>query len=306
MRITIMFGSDALGAFRHPDEVVADAVAAEEAGFASAWCTHITRGIDSLTVLAAAARATTSIELGVGVVPSYPRHPMALAQSAATLQALSGGRFVLGVGVSHRPVIEGMHGLDYSSQLGHLREYLTVLNDLLDGGSVAFSGEHYRVNGGFTVPGTSRVPVIVGALAAGMSRLGGELADGVTTWLAGPKSLEQVVVPAVTEGAAIAGRPEPRVLAGIPVAVDPDPDRAGEATARVFGRYGMLVNYRRLFEREGVDGPVELAITGDETTVRTRIQALFDVGATDVWAVPFDTGYGTGATRELLIELATG
>jgi len=305
MRITIMFGADALGVLRHPDEVVADAVAAEEAGFASTWCTHITRGIDSLTVLAAAARATTRIELGVGVVPSYPRHPMALAQSAATIQALAGGRFVLGVGVSHRPVIEGMHGLDYRSQLGHLREYLTVLNDLLDGGSVGFSGEHYRVNGEFTVPGTSRVPVIVGALAAGMSRLGGELADGVTTWLAGPKSLEQVVVPAVTEGARVAGRPEPRVLAGIPVAVDPDLDRAREATARVFGRYGMLVNYRRLFEREGVDGPVELAITGDKTTVRARIQALFDAGATDVWAVPFDTGHGISATKDLLLELAT-
>ena len=305
MRITIMFGSDALGILRPPDEVAADAVAAEEDGFTSAWCTHITRGIDSLTTLAVAAQATSRIELGVGVVPTYPRHPMALAQSAATVQALAGGRFVLGVGVSHRPVIEGMHGLDYSSQIGHLREYLTVLNGLLTDGSVSFEGEYYRVHGEFTVPGTSPVPVIVGALAAGMCRLGGELADGVTTWLAGPKSIEEVVLPAVTEGAAEAGRPSPRVVAGIPVAVDPDLDRAREATARVFGRYGTLVNYRRLFDREGVDGPVGLAITGDESTVRSRIQALFDAGATDVWAVPFDTGAGTGRTKELLLEMAT-
>ena len=305
MRMTIMFGSDALGILQPPDAVAADAVAAERDGFASAWCTHITRGIDSLTTLAVAAQATSRIELGVGVVPTYPRHPMALAQSAATVQALAGGRFVLGVGVSHRPVIEGMHGLDYSSQIGHLREYLTVLNALLTDGSVSFEGEHYRVHGEFTVPGTSPVPVIVGALAARMCRLGGELADGVTTWLAGPKSLEEVVVPAVTEGAGAAGRPAPRVLAGIPVAVDSDRDRARDATVRIFGRYGTLVNYRRLFEREGVDGPVELAITGDGNTVRARIQALFDAGATDVWAVPFDTGTGTGATRELLLELAT-
>ncbi len=305
MRITIMFGSDALGILRPPDAVAADAVAAEAAGFSSAWCTHITRGIDSLTTLAVAARATSRIELGVGVVPTYPRHPMALAQSAATVQALAGGRFVLGVGVSHRPVIEGMHGLDYSSQIGHLREYLTVLNALLADGSVSFEGDHYRVHGEFTVPGTLPVPVIVGALAARMCRLGGELADGVTTWLAGPKSLEEVVVPAVTEGAEAAGRPAPRVLAGIPVAVDSDRDRARDATAGIFGRYGMLVNYRRLFDREGVDGPVELAITGDGNTVRARIQAMFDAGATDVWAVPFDTGTGTGATRELLLELAT-
>lgn len=305
MRIAIMFGSDALGILRPPGQVADEAVAAEREGFSSAWCTHITRGIDSLTTLAVAARATSQIELGVGVVPTYPRHPMALAQSAATVQALAGGRFVLGVGVSHRPVIEGMHGLDYSSQIGHLREYLTVLNALLAGGSVSFDGEHYRVHGGFTVPGTSAVPVIVGALASRMCRLGGEMADGVTTWLAGPRSLEEVVVPAVTGGAEMAGRPSPRVLAGIPVAVDSDRDRAREATARIFGRYGALVNYRRLFEREGVDGPVDLAITGDENTVRTRIQAMFDAGATDVWAVPFDTGAGTGATRRLLLELAT-
>lgn len=304
MRITIMFGSDALGILRTPGEVAAEAVDAEADGFASAWCTHITRGIDSLTTLAVAARATSRIELGVGVVPSYPRHPMALAQSAATVQALAGGRFVLGVGVSHRPVIEGMHGLDYTSQIGHLREYLIVLNGLLTDGSVSFDGEHYRVHGEFTVPGTSPVQVIVGALATGMCRLGGELADGVTTWLAGPKSLEEVVVPAVTDGADAAGRATPRVLAGIPVAVDSDRDRARTATARVFGRYGMLVNYRRLFEREGVDGPVELAITGDESTVTARIQDLFDAGATDVWAVPFDTGAGTGPTRELLLDLA--
>lgn len=304
MRVSIMFGGDALGILKPPGEVAEEAVGAEREGFSSAWCTHITRGIDSLTTLAVAAQATSRIELGVGVVPSYPRHPMALAHSAATIQSLAGGRFVLGVGVSHRPVIEGMHGLDYSSQIAHLREYLTVLNGLLTDGSVDFEGEHYRVHGEFTVPGTSPVPVIVGALAAGMCRLGGEMADGVTTWLAGPKSLEEVVVPAVSAGAREAGRPAPRVLAGIPVAVDPDRDRARDATERIFGRYGMLVNYRRLFEREGVDGPVGLAITGDENTVRRRIQELFDAGATDVWAVPFDTGVDVGDTRELLLSLA--
>ena len=127
MRISILIGGEPVGVFRAPEEVVAEAVAAEQDGFTSAWCIHFSRGIDSMTMLAAAAQRTSRIELGVGVVPTYPRHPVALAQSAATVQSLSGGRFVLGVGVSHRPVIEGMHGLDYSSQVGHLREYLTVL-----------------------------------------------------------------------------------------------------------------------------------------------------------------------------------
>ncbi len=304
MRITILIGGEPVGMFKAPEDVVGDAVAAEEDGFSSAWCIHFSRGIDSMTMLAAAVQQTSRIELGVGVVPTYPRHPVALAQSAATVQSLSGGRFVLGVGVSHRPVIEGMHGLDYSSQIGHLREYLTVLDGLLGEGEASFAGDHYRVEAAINVPGTSRVPVIVGALAPGMCRLGGELADGVTTWLAGPKSLEEVVLPAASEGAEAAGKPSPRVLAGIPVAVDADRDRAGAAANRTFGMYGNLVNYQRLFAREGVDGPADSVIAGDEETVRSRIQALFDAGATDVWAVPFDTGIGTGATRDLLADLA--
>lgn len=303
MRISILIGGEPVGMFKAPEDVVAEAVVAEEDGFSSAWCIHFSRGIDSMTMLAAAAQRTSRIELGVGVVPTYPRHPVALAQSAATVQSLSGGRFVLGVGVSHRPVIEGMHGLDYSSQVGHLREYLTVLDGLLREGSTSFAGDHYRVEAAITVPGTSRVPVIVGALGPAMCRLGGELADGVTTWLAGPKSLEEVVLPAVSEGAEAAGKPSPRVVAGIPVAVDGDRDRAEAAANRTFGMYGNLVNYQRLFVREGVDGPADSVITGNARTVRSRIQALFDAGATDVWAVPFDTGTGTGTTRDLLADL---
>ena len=304
MRLSILIGSEPVGLFKGPLEVVEEAVEAERDGFDSAWCVHFSRAIDSMTMLAAAAQRTSRIELGVGVVPTYPRHPVALAQSAATVQSLSGGRFVLGVGVSHRPVIEGMHGLDYSSQLGHLREYLTVLGGLLGPGEASFAGDHYRVEAAITVPGASRVPVIVGALAPGMCRLGGELADGVTTWLAGPRSLEEVVLPATTAGAEAAGKPTPRVVAGIPVAVDGNPERAEAAANRTFGMYGNLPNYRRLFDREGVDGPGELVITGDGATVTAGVQALFDAGATDVWAVPFDTGIGTDATRELLLDLA--
>ena len=305
MNITILIGGEPIGVFKSPEAVIDEAVAAEQDGFGSAWCIHFSRGIDSLTMLAGAALRTSTIELGVGVVPTYPRHPVALAQAAATVQSLSGGRLVLGVGVSHRPVIEGMHGLDYSSQIGHLRDYLTVLDGMLGTGSVSFSGDHYRVEAAINVPGTSKPPIIVGGLAQAMCRLAGEKADGVTTWLAGPKSLEDVVVPAVNEGAESTGRPAPRVVAGIPVAVDDDPDRAGAAAAQTFGMYGNLVNYRRLFDREGVDGPADLVITGDSKTVRSRIQALFEAGATDVWAVPFDTGIGTEDTRNLLIELAS-
>lgn len=303
MRISLAFGSESVGVFRSPAEVVAQAVAAEAAGFSSVWTTHSARGIDSLATIAAAAAATRSIELAVGVVPSFPRHPVALAQTAATLQSLAGGRFTLGVGVSHRQVIEGMYGLDYSDPIGHLREFLTVLLSLLDTGHASHHGRRYDVEAAITVPGSTRVPVVVGALSAGMSRLGGQLGDGVTTWLAGPRSLEQVIVPAVTAGAGEAGKETPRVVAAFPVAVDDDSDRARTAAATAFARYGTLPNYQRLFAREGVDGPADLAVHGDERTVRARIIEYFDAGASDVWAIPFDTGSGTGATIALLKDL---
>lgn len=174
MRIVATIGSAGLGNPRAPSDVVTDAVVAEEAGFGAAWCNHFSRHMDSLTMLAAAACATSRIELGVGVIPTYPRRPVALAQSAATVQELASGRLVLGVGVSHRVVIEAMHGLDYSSQLGHLREYLTVLGALLNEGQCSFQGEHYRVQAAIQFPGAGPVPLIVGAVGPAMSRLGGE------------------------------------------------------------------------------------------------------------------------------------
>ena len=304
MRIVATIGSEALGAPRAPSEVVADAVAAEEAGFAAAWCNHFSRHMDSLTMLAVAARATSRIELGVGVIPTYPRHPVALAQAAATVQELASGRLVLGVGVSHRVVIESMHGLDYSSQLGHLREYLTVLDALFKDGYCSFSGEHFRVQAVIQFPGNSPVPVVVGAVGPAMCRLGGELSDGVNTWMAGPQYIERVVAPMAAEGAEVSGRSSPRIVAGIPVALDSDQDRAREVAANTFAMYGMLPNYRRMMDRAGVDGPADVAITGDENTVRSGLRAFGEAGATDVWAVPFDTGNGTAATVELLADLA--
>ncbi len=304
MRIVATIGSEALGVARAPSDVLTDAVAAEKAGFAAAWCNHFSRNMDSLVMLAAAARATSRIELGVGVIPTYPRHPVAMAQSAATVQELASGRLVLGVGVSHRVVIEGMHGLDYSSQLGHLREYLTVLGALLAEGQCSFQGEHYRVRAAIQVPGTSPVPVIVGAVGPAMCRLGGELADGVNTWMAGPKYIEDVVAPMAAEGAGVSGRSSPRIVAGIPVSLDSDRDRALQVAASTFAMYGMLPNYRRMLDRAGVDGPADVVIAGDEKTVRSGLQAFLDAGATDVWAVPFDTGNGTAPTLELLADLA--
>ncbi|MGH9281333.1 MAG: TIGR03564 family F420-dependent LLM class oxidoreductase [Acidimicrobiales bacterium] len=304
MRIAIGIGSEAIGAPVAPQAVVDQARAAEADGFASAWCVHFSRGLDALSVLAVAGTRTGRIELGVGVVPTYPRHPVALAQQAATVQALCGGRLTLGVGVSHRPVIEGMHGLAYTRPAAHLREYLSVLVPLLTKGSVDFEGELYRVEAEITVPGTTTVAVLVGALSPRMVGVAGELADGVVTWLAGRRTLAGDILPSLLTAAAGAGRSAPRVVAALPVAVTDDEASAREAANVVFARYAGLANYQRVFEREGVSTPADLALVGSEAEVERQLAGYAEAGATELWPVAFPVGPDPDAslrrTREFL------
>lgn len=300
-------GGDVLGNPSSPPEVVDDARQAEADGFAAAWTVHFSRGYDALTTLAVAGVSTERIELGVGIVPTYPRHPLALAQQAATTQVFCGGRLTLGVGVSHRPVIEDLHGLPFTSPAAHMRDYLSVLGPLLRGEPVSYQGEHYRVEGGFSVPGTSPVSVVVGALSPRMVRVAGELSDGVITWLAGPRTLTEAIVPALTESASAAGRSRPRVVAGLPVAVTDDPDRARE-TARIrFARYEGLENYRRVFDREGVGSVAELVIVGTESEVEKQVERYAEAGVTELWPVVFPVGdeptVSISRTRAFLAQL---
>src|SRR5579884_2832531 len=160
-------------------QAVEAAVVAEQAGFSSAWLANV--GIDALTVLALAGKETERIELGTAVVPTYPRHPVMLAQQAATVQAAIGGRLALGIGLSHRVAIEDGLGLDYSRPIPHTREYLTILNGLLEGQRVEFKGELYRVNSAINTYGAPKPPILVAALGPDMLRLCGRLADGTLT-----------------------------------------------------------------------------------------------------------------------------
>lgn len=310
MRIAMNLGGDVLGRPSPPSEIVDDARRAEAEGFSSAWSVHFSRAYDALTTIAVAGAATERIELGVGIVPTYPRHPVALAQQAATTQVFCGGRLTLGVGVSHRPVIEGLHGLPFTSPAAHMREYLAVLGPLLRGEEVSFRGEHYRVEGGIVVPGASPVSVVVGALSPGMVKVAGGLSDGVVTWLAGPRTLDDSIVPTLVAAAAAASRPQPRVVAGLPVAVTDDADQARAVAETTFGRYGALDNYLRLFEREGVASVGELAVVGTEAEVEKQLQRYADVGVTELWPVVYPVGAADAdaaasirRTRTLLIGL---
>ena len=308
MRIGIGIGP-VLGNPGSLDEAVAEYVQAEEDGFPAAWTANLTSGFDALTVLALAGRATKRIELGTFVVPTYPRHPMVMAQTALTTAAAAPGRFVLGIGLSHRVVIEQSMGLDYSKPLRHMREYLAVLLPLLAGDPVRFRGEEFRVTAQVQVEGATRPPVLVAALGPQMLRLAGRVADGTATWMGGPDYLRNTAIPEITAAAREAGRPAPRILAGFPIAVTTKTAEAREAAARIFAVYGQLPSYRAALDRGGYGGPGDVAIVGDEASVRRQVADLAEMGVTDlnsgIYAVDGDPGV-QARTRELLAGLARG
>ena len=282
------------------------AVEVEADGFDSLWTAQVA-GVDALTMLALAGDRTSSIELGTAVVPTYPRHPMALAQQALTTQAASGGRLLLGIGLSHKPNVEGRWGLSFHAPAQHMDEYLTVLNSLMQTGSVDFQGSHFNVSGEIQRMTDTPPTVCVAALAPRMLRIAGERASGTITWMVGPKTLDEHIVLRITSAAENAGRPVPRVCVGLPVCVTDDRQAGFEAASVFFGRYGNLPSYRRMLDIEGVESPAEVAIIGNEAEVESQIRALSDAGATDYLASIFPTGdnaeESVSRTRELLKSL---
>ncbi|HEY5625143.1 MAG TPA: TIGR03564 family F420-dependent LLM class oxidoreductase [Dehalococcoidia bacterium] len=269
------------------DEQLKVAVDAEEAGFESFWYGHIF-GHDALTLAALAAVKTKRIELGTAVAQTYARHPFVTAQQALTTQAAAEGRFTLGIGPSHHVLVQGMWGLPYERVAENVREYLSVLRPLIDQGNVAFSGEQYRVVGALQIPDRKPCSVLISALAPMMLRIAGELADGTLTWMTGPKTIADHIVPRINSAAEEAGRPPPRVCVSLPVAVTDDVAAARDAAAALFEMYGQLPNYRRMLDREGAAGPADVAIAGSEADVERQIRAIADTGATDfvVWTYP--------------------
>lgn len=279
----------------------------EQQGFETAWLPNIF-GFDALTVAALAANYTQRIEIGTAVVPTFSRHPLYMAQQAATVQAALGGRFTLGLGPSHKVVIESILGLSYEKPARHVREYVTVVQQLLEKGQASFEGETYRVNGGLQASCGTPPPVLIGALGPIMRKIAGSLCSGTITWMTGPRTIEQEVGPGVREAAEAAGRPAPRIVAGIPVCVTEDPDGARDKASQVFAMYNTLPSYRTMMDLEGVEGPSGIAVVGDQKTVEAGIQRFIDAGITDFNASPFPHGADSKAsierTRGVLSELA--
>jgi 5,10-methylenetetrahydromethanopterin reductase len=274
-------------------------------GFDSAWMANIF-GLDALTALAVAGQGVPGIEIGTAVVPTYPRHPAVLAQQALTTALALEGRLALGIGLSHKIVIEDMYGYGFDAPAVHMSEYLSVLLPLLAGEHTVFEGSTLKASIGLSVPRSGEVPVLLAALGPRMLKIAGQRTAGTILWMTGPATVRDYVAPTISSAAAEAGRPAPRIVCILPVCVTDDADGARARAAKVFAIYGQLPSYRAMLDREGAQGPADVAIVGDEDTVAGQITALADCGVTDFVAGEFAAGPDRARTRNLLKTLTQG
>lgn len=292
MKLGIFYGGG-----QDVDSHVQGAVQAEKDGFDSVWFGQVF-GPDVLTVIALAGPRTSRIEFGTSVVPTYPRHPVTMAQQALTTQAATGGRFSLGIGLSHAPVVEAMWGMSYARPAVHMREYLSIVQSLVQTGRADFEGEMFKVHANVAIPVEKKPAVLIAALAPVMLKTAGSMSDGTILWMTGPKTIESHIVPRLTRAASEAGRPAPRVVVALPVAVTDNPAEAREKAARAFAIYGTLPNYQRMLNKEGASGPADVAIVGTEAEVEAGIRAVASAGATEFAVAAFPVGDDARASLE--------
>jgi len=285
MRIGLMIGPEK-GRYRQKvAQLIADAETAERQGFTSVWIPQIPGDFDALTAMTLLGRATKRIELGTAVLPIQTRHPIAMAQEVLSVQAVCEGRFTLGLGTSHDWVIEGMLGLSYERPAHQMRNYLEVLQAALAGpGSVDVENDEYRVHSPMDVTDLGPQPVLLAALGPVMLRLAGEQASGTILWMADERAVAEHVVPRITKAAAEAGRPAPRVIAGVPVVLcsNNEVDEARARANRVLGHAEFCPNYQHLLDRGDATDVGDILAAGDESAVVARLRSFRDAGATDL------------------------
>lgn len=288
------------------DSQVEQTVIAEADGFAAAWFTHI-RGADSLISVALAGQATSRIELVTGVIPIYSREPMLMAQQALTANAVAGGRLTLGIGLAHPESVPRTWNHTYDRPAHFMDEYLSVLLPLLDEQTVEFSGDMISTSGSLEFGGVAPPPVLLAALAPRMLVMAAQQTDGTLLWVTGPKTIRTHIAPKLAEAAQAAGRPRSRIVAALPICVTDQPERARGRVASGFSRYGQLVNYRRVLDIEGVAGPQDVMVVGNEEEVEAQLRNLADAGATDYFAafvtLDRDDAESIPRTRALLKSL---
>ena len=285
MRLGLMVGPERGRYASKVERMRADARWAEDAGLASVWVPQVPDEFDALTAAALVAEATTRIEIGTAVVPVQPRHPVALAQQALSVQAVAGGRLTLGLGVSHHWIIDEMLGLPYERPVPTMRAYLDVLDQALAGpGTVAVANDAFRVHMPLDVTDIDRTPVMLAALGPLMLDLAGTRTDGTILWMADERAIATHVAPRITHAAAAAGRPAPRIVAGVPVCLcaDDEIDSAVARTNRILAEAEVSPNYARLLEHGDARSVGDILAAGSETSVEKRLRGFTDAGATDV------------------------
>jgi F420-dependent oxidoreductase-like protein len=301
MRIGLMIGPERGRYGEKVAKLIADAEAAEQAGFTSIWVPQIPSDFDAMTAITLMAGGTSRIELGTAVVVAQTRHPVALAQQALSTQAVCEGRFTLGLGPSHHWIVEDMLGLTYDHPASLMRDYLEVL-------SVAFAGpgpfdvenDEFRIHNPLDVTDLAPTPILLAALGPVMLRIAGEHASGTILWMADERAIGEHVVPRLNKAAAGAGRPAPRVVAGVPVVLCPNDevDAARAWANQALGHAEYSPNYQRLLEQGDATDVGDVCAAGDEDAVVERLRSFRDAGVTDlaVRVLPF------GADRPSRIE----
>jgi len=297
---------------RSVDNVVTLAQRTEAGGFEGMFLGHAF-GIDPIMALAYAGTQTTRVKLGVAVAPTWPRHPQIMAQQAATANAMCGGRFRLGVGPSHAPVMARL-GIEFDRPISHVREYLTIVRTLLHDHKIAHNGARYQVQGMLDVERGGTPPVMLAAMREQMCRLAGELADGVLPWLPPATYVRDSIVPNVAAGAAKAGRPAPPVLAEVPIVLADSISDVRQVCATELFIYPLMPFYRAQWSAAGVtlgeksdpggwsDAMIDASIIwGDQATLAAKMQAYFDAGASELVVSPL--GPSQNACVDALAEI---
>jgi 5,10-methylenetetrahydromethanopterin reductase len=288
------------------DATIENLTMLRDEGFRRIWMSQLPYEPDLLTIVAVALREVDTIEVASGVVPIQNQHPMQMAQRALTTSLASGGRFTLGLGMTHQAVTEGMWGIPWDRPVRRLNEFLDGLLPLLAGQPADVTGEITTTRGALMVPGAPRPDVYIAALGPQLLKIAGRRTSGTCTWMTGPATLAGHVAPTLRQAAADAGRAESdvRVVAALPISVTDDVDGARKQAAEQFAMYGQLPSYRAMLDREGFAGPEDAAIIGDEDTVRGRIEELGSAGVDEFVGAVFDASpEGRARTRALMREV---
>lgn len=284
---------------------VAHATTAEADGFASYWLPELpTGGVDVLTMLTLIGQSVTAMELGTAIVPTFPRHPMALAAQALTVNSVIPSRFTLGIGLSHRSMMNDL-GIDSARPIRHLIDYLSILGPLLEHGTVDHQGELFSCTATVLTKPENSPDVLVAALGAQTLRVAGARTAGTSLAWVGPRTVAGHIVPTMSDAAERAGRAAPRILATLPICVTSEPGPARERLAQTADWYATLPSYAAMFEREQLVEPVDIALIGTADEVEERLHGLAASGITDFAASELGTTPDEwAATRELLVRVA--